>query len=106
MRWPCSRTWRWTSSMSTSEYRGERSDGKEYRGERSDGKEYRSVDAESDLPVSAAELGALAAQLFASSVRPGPDTPPQTAPVAPRGNLPAASAAVPVGAASAYPPVP
>ena len=40
--------------------------------------EYRSVDAESDLPISAAELAALASQLFAASVRPGPDSPPQT----------------------------
>lgn len=55
--------------------------------------EYRSVDAESDLPVSAAELAALATQLYAASFRPGPDTPPQTAPVAPRGNLPDTTAA-------------
>lgn len=58
------------------------------RGERSDGKEYRSLDAESDLPIGAAELAALATQLFAASIRPGPDTPPQTAPVAPRGSVP------------------
>ena len=42
--------------------------------------EYRSVDAESDLPISAAELAALATQLFAASVRPGPDSPPQASP--------------------------
>ena len=40
--------------------------------------EYRSVDAEGDLPISAAELAALANQLFAASFRPGPDSPPQT----------------------------
>ncbi len=50
--------------------------------------EYRSVDAESELPISAAELAALATQLYAASIRPGPDTPPQTAPVAPRGSVP------------------
>ena len=55
--------------------------------------EYRSLDAESDLPVSAAELAALAGQLFATGGRPGPDTPPQSAPVAPRGNVPDVTAA-------------
>ena len=55
--------------------------------------EYRSVDAESDLPLSATELAALASQLFAASVRPGPDSPPQAAPVAPRGSVPDATAA-------------
>ena len=50
--------------------------------------EYKSVDAEGDLPISAAELAALANQLFAASFRPGPDTPPQTTPVAPRGTCP------------------
>lgn len=50
--------------------------------------EYRSLNAESDLPISADELSALATQLFAAGIRPGPDTPPQTAPVAPRGNVP------------------
>jgi len=50
--------------------------------------EYRSVDAESDLPVSAAELAALASQLYAASIRPGPDSPPQTTAVAPRGSVP------------------
>jgi cysteine desulfurase/selenocysteine lyase len=73
--------WLWTSSMSTSEY--------------------RSVDAESDLPVSAAELAALATQLYAASVRPGPDSPPQTAPVAPRGNVPDTTAAASAGRAAA-----
>jgi cysteine desulfurase / selenocysteine lyase len=55
--------------------------------------EYRSVDAESDLPISAAELAALASQLYAASIRPGPDSPPQTAPVAPRGSVPDTTAA-------------
>src|ERR1700727_1991883 len=63
----------WTSSMSTSEY--------------------RSVDAESDLPISPAELAALATQLFAASVRPGPDSPPQASPISPRGNVPDTTAA-------------
>ena len=39
--------------------------------------EYRSVDAESDLPISGAELAALASQLYAASIRPGPDSPPR-----------------------------
>ncbi|MBI3215670.1 MAG: SufS family cysteine desulfurase [Mycobacterium sp.] len=55
--------------------------------------EYRSLDAESELPISESELSALATQLFAASIRPGPDTPPQTAPVAPRGNVPDVTAA-------------
>ena len=55
--------------------------------------EYRSVDAESDLPISAAELAALASQLYAASIRPGPDSPPQAAPVAPRGSVPDTTAA-------------
>jgi cysteine desulfurase/selenocysteine lyase len=63
--------------------------------------EYRSVDAESDLPIGAAELAALATQLFAASVRPGADSPPQTAPVSPRGTVPDATAATSSGAAAA-----
>lgn len=59
--------------------------------------EYRSVDAESDLPVSAAELAALASQLYAASIRPGPDSPPQTAPLAPRGNAPDTTSAASLG---------
>ncbi|MBZ4587632.1 cysteine desulfurase, partial [Mycobacterium avium subsp. hominissuis] len=55
--------------------------------------EYRAVDAESDLPISAAELAALASQLYAASIRPGPDSAPQQAPVAPRGSVPDATAA-------------
>jgi cysteine desulfurase / selenocysteine lyase len=71
----------WTSSMSTSEY--------------------RAVDAESDLPISAAELAALASQLYAASIRPGPDSPPQSAPAAPRGTVPDATAATSAGQAAA-----
>jgi cysteine desulfurase/selenocysteine lyase len=59
--------------------------------------EYRSVDAESDLPIGAAELAVLASQLYAASIRPGPDSPPQTAPVAPRGNAPDTTAAASAG---------
>src|ERR1700681_3544282 len=81
MRWPCSTGQPWTSSMSTSEY--------------------RSVDAESDLPIGATELAALASQLFAASVRPGPDTPPEASPVAPRGNVPDTTAAASAGTAAA-----
>jgi cysteine desulfurase/selenocysteine lyase len=62
--------------------------------------EYRSVDAESDLPIGAAELAALANQLFATSFRPGPDSPPLTAPVAPRGSAPDATAATSAGTAA------
>src|ERR1700754_605488 len=74
--------------------------------------EYRAVDAESDLPISALELAALASQLYATSVRPGFDSPPQSAPVAPRGNVPDTTAAASAGqtaagAADLYPgPVP
>jgi cysteine desulfurase / selenocysteine lyase len=81
--------------------------------------EYRSVDAESDLPISAAELAALASQLYAASIRPGPDgpgsqgavpvhtvagpgpdSPPETAPVAPRGTVPDTTAVTSVGQAA------
>jgi cysteine desulfurase / selenocysteine lyase len=62
--------------------------------------EYRSVDAESELPISAAELAALATQLYAASIRPGPDSPPQAAPVAPRGSVPDATAATSAGQAA------
>ena len=74
--------------------------------------EHRAVDAESDLPLSAAELSALAGQLYAASIRPGFDSPPQSAPVAPRGNVPDTTAAASAGqtaagAADQYPvPVP
>jgi cysteine desulfurase/selenocysteine lyase len=63
--------------------------------------EYRSVDAESDLPISAAELAALASQLYAASIRPGPDSPPQSAPVAPRGTVPDTTAAASAGRTAA-----
>jgi cysteine desulfurase / selenocysteine lyase len=62
--------------------------------------EHRAVDAESDLPLSAAELSALASQLYAASIRPGFDSPPQSAPVAPRGNLPDTTAAASAGHAA------
>jgi cysteine desulfurase/selenocysteine lyase len=58
------------------------------------------------------ELAALASQLYAASVRPGFDSPPQSAPVAPRGNVPDTTAAASAGqtaagAADVYPtPVP
>ncbi|MEB4209479.1 family 2A encapsulin nanocompartment cargo protein cysteine desulfurase [Mycobacterium sp. 94-17] len=63
--------------------------------------EYRAVDAESDLPLGAAELAALASQLYAASIRPGPDSPPQSAPVAPRGSAPDATAATSAGQTAA-----
>jgi len=63
--------------------------------------EYRSVDAESELPISAAELAALASQLYAASIRPGPDSPPQAAPVAPRGSVPDTTAAASAAQAAA-----
>ena len=62
--------------------------------------EHRAVDAESDLPLSAAELSALASQLYAASIRPGFDSPPQSAPVAPRGNVPDTTAAPSAAATS------
>jgi cysteine desulfurase / selenocysteine lyase len=71
--------------------------------------EYKSVAAEGDLPVSATELAALATQLFAASFRPGPDSPPQTTQVAPRGTVPDTTAATSAGstatgASNAYTP--
>src|SRR3984885_15626345 len=63
--------------------------------------EYRAVDAESDLPLGAAELAALANQLYAASIRPGFDSPPQSAPVAPRGNVPDTTAATSAGQTAA-----
>jgi cysteine desulfurase/selenocysteine lyase len=41
-----------------------------------------------ELPISEAELAALATQFFASGFRPSPDTPTQTVPPAPRGSVP------------------
>ncbi|TGD90731.1 SufS family cysteine desulfurase [Mycolicibacterium sp. CH28] len=71
--------------------------------------EYRSVAAESELPISEAELAALANQVFAASIRPGNDTPPQTVPPAPRGSVPdttpaASHSAVAAGGAPLSPP--
>jgi cysteine desulfurase / selenocysteine lyase len=63
--------------------------------------EHRSVDAESDLPLGAAEIAALANQLYAASIRPGPDSPPQSAPVAPRGSVPDTTAATSAGQTAA-----
>jgi cysteine desulfurase / selenocysteine lyase len=63
--------------------------------------EHRAVDAESDLPISAAEIAALANQLYAVSARPGFDSPPQSAPVAPRGNVPDTTAAASAGQTAA-----
>jgi cysteine desulfurase/selenocysteine lyase len=59
--------------------------------------EHRAVDAESDLPLSSAELSALASQLYAASIRPGFDSPPQSAPIAPRGSAPDTTAAASAG---------
>jgi cysteine desulfurase/selenocysteine lyase len=63
--------------------------------------EYKSVDAESDLPLGAAEIAALASQLYAASIRPGPDSPPQPVPVAPRGSVPDTTAATSAGQTAA-----
>ncbi|MFN6554341.1 family 2A encapsulin nanocompartment cargo protein cysteine desulfurase [Mycolicibacterium septicum] len=63
--------------------------------------EFRSLDAESDLPVSAAELAALATQLYATSIRPGPDSPPSATQVAPRGVAPDTTSAASAGSAAA-----
>lgn len=63
--------------------------------------EYRAVDGESDLPISATDLAALASQLYAASIRPGFDSPPQSAPVAPRGNVPDTTAATSAGQTTA-----
>ncbi|WP_059014205.1 family 2A encapsulin nanocompartment cargo protein cysteine desulfurase [Mycobacterium sp. M26] len=63
--------------------------------------EYRSVDAEGDLPISEAELAALATQVLAASIRPGNDSPPQTVPPAPRGSVPDTTSAASYAAAAA-----
>ncbi len=63
--------------------------------------EHRAVDAESDLPISATELAAMASQLYASSIRPGFDSPPQSVPVAPRGNVPDTTTATSAGQTTA-----
>jgi cysteine desulfurase/selenocysteine lyase len=63
--------------------------------------EHRAIDGESDLPISAAELAALAGQLYAASARPGFDSPPLSAPVAPRGSVPDTTAAASAGRTAA-----
>jgi cysteine desulfurase/selenocysteine lyase len=63
--------------------------------------EYKSIDAEGDLPISEAELSALASQLFATSFRPGPDSPPATTQVAPRGVAPDVTTATSAGSTAA-----
>ncbi|MGB5110298.1 MAG: family 2A encapsulin nanocompartment cargo protein cysteine desulfurase [Mycobacterium sp.] len=73
----------------------------EHLGERSDGKEFRSLNAEGELPISEAELSALAAQLFATSIRPGPDSPPSITQVAPRGVAPDVTTATSAGSTAA-----
>ncbi|MCV7433229.1 family 2A encapsulin nanocompartment cargo protein cysteine desulfurase [Mycolicibacterium bacteremicum] len=67
----------------------------------SDGHEIRSLDAESDLPISEAELAALATQLFATSIRPGPDSPPVVTQPAPRGVTPDTTTAASAGSTAA-----
>lgn len=52
----------------------------------------------SDQPLSDAELSTLASQLFATSFRPGPDSPPLATQVAPRGVAPDATTATSAGA--------
>ncbi|EUA18636.1 putative cysteine desulfurase 1 domain protein [Mycobacterium kansasii 662] len=63
--------------------------------------EYLPPDAAGEAPISAAELAALAGQLYAAGIRPGFDSPPQAAPVAPRGNMPDMTAAAAAGRATA-----
>ena len=63
--------------------------------------EYRSVDAEGELPISEAELAALATQLLAAGIRPGNDSPPQSVPPAPRGSVPDTTSAASYVAAAA-----
>lgn len=63
--------------------------------------EYRSVAAEGGLPISEAELAAMATQLLAASIRPGNDSPPQTVPPAPRGSVPDTTAAASYASAAA-----
>lgn len=59
--------------------------------------EYKSVAAEGELPISEAELSAMASQIFAGGLRPGNDSPPQSVPVAPRGEVPDTTAAATYG---------
>lgn len=68
--------------------------------------EFSSLDPKgraSDLPLTEAELAVLASQLCATTFRPGPDTPPVTTPVAPRGVAPDTTSASSSGAAAAGP---
>jgi len=53
-----------------------------------------------ELPISEAELAALATQLYGAGIRPGNDSPPQSVPVAPRGSAPDTTAATSFGAAA------
>ena len=53
----------------------------------------------SDLPLREADLSALASQLYATSLRPGPDSPPATTAVAPRGVAPDVTSATSAGTA-------
>jgi cysteine desulfurase/selenocysteine lyase len=55
----------------------------------------------SDLPLSEDDLSALASQLFATSFRPGPDSPPVTTQVAPRGVAPDATTGTSAAATAA-----
>ena len=55
----------------------------------------------SDLPLSEDALSALASQIFATSFRPGPDSPPVTTQVAPRGVAPDVTAPASAGATAA-----
>jgi cysteine desulfurase/selenocysteine lyase len=52
----------------------------------------------SELPISEADLAALATQLYAAGVRPGNDSPQQSVPVAPRGSVPDTTALTSFGA--------
>lgn len=54
----------------------------------------------SDLPITESELSALASRLFATSLRPGPDSPPSTTAVAPRGVAPDVTSATSAGTAA------
>lgn len=55
----------------------------------------------SDQPFTEAELAALATQLYATSIRPGPDSPPAATQVAPRGVAPDTTSAASAGSAAA-----
>lgn len=53
-----------------------------------------------ELPISEAELAAVAGQFFTAGLRPGLDSAPQTVPVAPRGEMPSTSTATSLAAAA------